>query len=242
MEALADKVDAVFLDVGGVFHLPDHQHVLDALRRAGVAADPSRLDRAHYAGVAALSERPDEESWRAYQEAYATEVAVPPERQEDALAELDAAFAAPGMWSRVVRGSVEALRALARTGVALAIVSNSDGTLERRLRAEGVCQVGPGEGVPVAVVVDSGVVGVAKPDPGIFHLALEAVGVAPERAVHVGDTVGADVEGARRAGIHPLHFDPYGLCADRSHPHLADLAELPAHLGPSLRGPPQRRR
>lgn len=228
MKAFAGKVDAVFLDVGGVFHLPDHQHMLDALRRAGVAADPSRLDRAHYAGVAALVDWPgsDDGIWRAYQEAYAAEAGAPAARLDDAVAELDAAFAAPGIWSRMVPGSVEALRALSATGVALAIVSNSDGTLEERLRAEGICQVGAGVGVPVAVVVDSAAVGVAKPDPGIFRFALEATGVDPARALHVGDTVGADVDGARAAGVHPLHFDPYRFCADGTHPHLADLAEL----------------
>src|SRR5438105_4185147 len=83
----------------------------------------------------------------------------------------------------------------AGTGVALAIVSNSDGTLEERLCREGICQVGPGAGVPMAIVIDSDAVGVAKPDPAIFHLAMEATGIAPDRALHVGDTVGADVEG-----------------------------------------------
>jgi putative hydrolase of the HAD superfamily len=222
------EIEAVMLDVGGVFHLPDHALVLEALRRAGVEADPSRLDRAHYVGVAALERWPqsDDGIWRAYEEAYAAEVGTPGDRLEDAIAELDAAFAAPGMWSRVVPGSVESLRRLAETGRALAIVSNADGTLEARLAAEGICQVGPGRGVPVAVVLDSMAVGVAKPDPGIFHLALAAVGVRPEAAVHVGDTVGADVDGALAAGIRPLHLDPYRLCEDRSHDHLGDLAEL----------------
>ena len=225
-------VEAVFLDVGGVFHLPDHHLILDALHRAGVEADPAGLDRAHYAGVAALVDWPDEEHgiWRAYEEAYATEAGVPPARLAEAVAELDAAFAARGMWSRVVPEAVEALGALAATGLALAIVSNSDGTLEGRLAAEGICQVGPGRGVPVTVVIDSGAVGVAKPDPAIFAIALEATGVAPGAALHVGDAVGADVAGARAAGVRPVHLDPHGFCADTSHPHLRALAEL----GPRL--------
>jgi putative hydrolase of the HAD superfamily len=227
-----EVIEAVMLDVGGVFHLPAHGLVLEALRRAGVEADPGRLDRAHYVGVAALERWPQSEDgiWRAYEEAYAIEVGVPGDRLEDVVAEFDAAFGAPGMWSRVVPGSVEALRQLAETGLALAIVSNADGTLEGRLAAEGICQVGPGRGVPVTVVLDSAAVGVAKPDPGIFHLALAAVGVGPEAAVHVGDTVGSDVDGAVAAGIRPLHLDPYGLCEDHSHDHLADLADLAPRL------------
>jgi putative hydrolase of the HAD superfamily len=223
-----EGIEAVMLDVGGVFHLPDHGRILEALQRAGVEADARRLDRAHYVGVAALERWPQSEDgiWRAYQEAYATEVGTPADRLEDVIAELDVAFATPGMWTRVVPGSVESLRRLASSGRALAIVSNADGTLEARLAAEGICQVGPGRGVPVTVVLDSAAVGVAKPDPGIFHLALAALGMPPEAAVHVGDTVGADVDGALAAGIRPLHLDPYDLCEDRSHDHLGSLDEL----------------
>ena len=233
---LAEAIDAVFLDVGGVFHLPDHGVIRAALRRARVDVDPSRLDRAHYAGVAALTDWPfdDERIWRHYEEAYALEAGVPADRLDDAVAELDNAFMAPTIWRRHIPGAVAALRDLHSTGVALAIVSNADGTVEERLAAEAICQVGAGPGVPVAVVVDSAVVGVAKPDPGIFDFALEATGVAPERAVHVGDTVGADVDGALAAGVRPLHLDPYGFC-DGGHAHLRDLGELVAAIRSSLR-------
>ncbi|MGH8973187.1 MAG: HAD family hydrolase [Acidimicrobiia bacterium] len=230
-------VEAVFLDVGGVFHLPDHDLITEALHRAGVAVDPAVLDRAHYAGVAALVDWPDEEHgiWRAYEEAYASAAGVPAARLDDAVAELDAAFATKGMWSRVVPEAVDALRHLGESGLALAIVSNSDGTLEGRLAAEGICQVGPGRGVPMAIVIDSGAVGVAKPNPAIFDIALEATGVAPEAAIHVGDAVGADVAGARAAGVRPVHLDPHGFCVDGSHPHLRSLAELAPRLAESRR-------
>jgi putative hydrolase of the HAD superfamily len=46
--------------------------------------------------------------------------------------------------------------------------------------------------------------GVLKPDPRIFALLLQRAGVAAERALHAGDDVLADVEGARRAGIIPV--------------------------------------
>ncbi|MGH9035391.1 MAG: HAD family hydrolase [Acidimicrobiia bacterium] len=225
-------VEAVFLDVGGVFHLPAHQPILDAFRRAGVEADPDRLDRAHYAGVAALAVWPDEDDgvWDAYMEAYATEVGVGPERREQVMAELFTGFNTPGIWSRLVPGSLDALRALAATGLPLAIVSNSDGTLEERLAEEGICQVGPGRGVPMAVVIDSRAVGVAKPDPAIFDIALRATGVPAGAALHVGDATGADVLGALAAGVRPVHLDPYGFCIDDTHLHLQDLAELAPRL------------
>jgi putative hydrolase of the HAD superfamily len=234
MRAFGGEVDAVFLDVGGVFHLPDHRIVGEALLRIGVDAGPDRLDRAHYAGAEALAVWPESEIrlgvWTAYERAYALEAGVPDDRLDEAVAELDVAFAEKGVWSGPAPGSLQGLRALAATGVKLAIVSNSDGTLEDRLRAEGICQVGPGAGVPMAIVIDSDAVGVAKPDPAIFRIALEATGVAPERALHIGDIVGADVDGALAAGIRPVHLDPYGFCGDDSHPHVPDLVTVAAAL------------
>ena len=233
-QAFGGGVEAVFLDVGGVFHLPDPGIIGEALRRAGVdgSVHPELLDRAHYAGIAALVDWPATERgiWTAYQEAYAREVGAPPERVADVVAELDVAFRADGIWNRQVPGSMDGLRALHGTGVALAIVSNSDGTLEGRLAREGVCQVGPGAGVPMSIVIDSAAVGVAKPDPAIFHIALEATGVPPERTLHIGDTVGADVDGALAAGVRPIHLDPYGFCRDDSHPHVPDIATVAAAL------------
>lgn len=228
------SIEAVFLDVGGVFHVPDHDVMVKALRSVGVEADPDRLDRAHFVGVAALDDWPAEHQgmWAAYQSAYATEVGASDEQLAAAVVALNTAFMTePEMWSRVLPGSVDALRKLHASGVILAIVSNSDGTVERRLREHGICQVGDGPGVPVSIVVDSAAVGVAKPDPRIFTFALEATGARPDRTLYVGDTVGADIVGARAAGIHAIHIDPYGFCHDRSHDHIARLDEVVALVG-----------
>lgn len=234
LQAYGGAVEAVFLDVGGVFHLPAPEIVGPALRRAGVAVpdDPAVMDRAHYVGVMALVDWPDAERgiWTAYERAFAEEVGAAPDRLDATVAELDIAFRQKGVWGRLAPGSLDGLRALHATGVTLAIVSNSDGTLEGRLLDEGICQAGPGPGVEMTIVIDSAVVGVAKPDPAIFRIALEATGAAPERVLHIGDTVGADVDGALAAGVRPLHLDPYGLCQDDRHLHIPDLATVAAAL------------
>jgi putative hydrolase of the HAD superfamily len=196
-------VDAVLLDVGGVFCLPEHAGVLTALA----------------------------ETMARYRRAYLRALGVPADRWEAAGREL---FDEPGFrvgWTRLRAGMVEELRALARSGVALAIVSNAEGMIERQLRDLGVCQVGPGPGVAMAAIVDSTVVGVAKPDPRIFGIALGAAGVRPDRAVHVGDMLSTDVAGARAAGVRPLHYDPYRLCPGGGHEDVASLTELSPLLG-----------
>jgi putative hydrolase of the HAD superfamily len=245
-------VDAVLLDVGGVFFLPDHASVQDALARAGVPeADPGGLDRAHYLALAAAERHPEarmEFMGRSgegrpppttgavrvdaivsqYPLTYLRALGVPDGRLEDAGRELFALTAPRVPWTRVRRETADDLHALAGTGVRLAIVSNADGSVEELLGEFGICQVGEGPGVPVAAVVDSTVVGVAKPDPRIFEIALAAVEAPPQRTIHVGDSLLADVAGARAAGITPVHYDPFGLCPGNGHRDVAALAELVA--------------
>lgn len=132
-------------------------------------------------------------------------------RIDAALAAYAEAFGAVNLWQQPLPGAAEALARLAG-GYALAIVSNSDGTVEQSLADTGICQAGPGRGTQLEVILDSQVVGVEKPDPKIFRIALERLGIPPDQAVHVGDTRFADIAGARAAGIRPIHLDPYGFC------------------------------
>jgi putative hydrolase of the HAD superfamily len=226
-------IDAVLLDVGGIFVLPDHDRITAAIARAGARIDPARLDRAHYEGVSVLSEfeEGDREVWRAYNRAYARACGVTDDVLDEVVEHLLNEFATGAVWSRVVPGSVEALQALADLDVRLAIVSNADGNAEERLLEHRVCQVGHGPGVEVDTVLDSEVVGVAKPDPRIFEIALDRLDVAADRAIHVGDTPAADVDGARAAGVRPVLLDPYDLHAHldvERVPVLADVVEIVA--------------
>jgi FMN phosphatase YigB (HAD superfamily) len=63
-------------------------------------------------------------------------------------------------------------------------------------------------------VVDSGGVGVEKPDPQIFDHAFEIIDVPKDGAWYVGDTPGFDVVGARRAGLMPILMDPHEVNGD----------------------------
>jgi 2-haloacid dehalogenase len=62
--------------------------------------------------------------------------------------------------------------------------------------------------------VVSGEVGLAKPDPRIFALAIERCRLDPARTVFIDDSP-RNVEAGRNAGLHALHFrDPDQLRAD----------------------------
>jgi putative hydrolase of the HAD superfamily len=74
------------------------------------------------------------------------------------------------------------------------------------------------------------VVGVSKPDPAIFALALDALGMPTadrSTVVHVGDSLRYDVVGALAAGVRPVHLDPHGYCpAPDGHEHIRRLDEI----------------
>jgi putative hydrolase of the HAD superfamily len=128
-----------------------------------------------------------------------------------------------------VPGAADALRTLSSAGYKLAVVSNAWGRVEQWLEQHGVCSVQGGDLPQVATVIDSHVVGVEKPDPRIFQLAIDVLGVPPGRSLYVGDSLRFDVNGAYAAGLHPVHVDPYDFC-DGSHRHIVDLTELTGWL------------
>jgi putative hydrolase of the HAD superfamily len=108
---------------------------------------------------------------------------------------------------RPLPGAQDALERLRAAGLTLACVSNWDVALVEHVRSLGLSHL-------FATIVTSAEAGAPKPDRRPFQLALERVGIAVERALHVGDS-DADREGAAAAG---LSFEP------------APLATLPARL------------
>jgi putative hydrolase of the HAD superfamily len=120
--------------------------------------------------------------------------------------------------------SEPALRSLRERGLGVVVVSNWDCSLSEVLRRCGLDGLVDG-------AVSSAEAGARKPDPAIFGPALELAGCEAAEALHVGDTAGEDVEGARAAGIPVLLLDRGGEGADRSGvPTIVSLTEIEEHL------------
>lgn len=223
---------AILLDVGGIFLLPSHSHIRSALSQIGYTVeDEDLLDEAHYTAVRAFPMDLDPGEWMGnywsdYLDLYARHVGVPNDQVPEAIEHLRNEYVTGELWSRVIEESPEGLSHLASTGVPIGVVSNSDGTIERRLADMGILQVGPGAGVEVRCLIDSGTVGVEKPDPRIFEFALHTLSLEADGVWYVGDTPAFDVVGARRAGIDPILMDPFATNADYGVPTVASLADV----------------
>lgn len=224
--------DAVLFDAGGVLVLPDPTVLAPLLAPHGGAHDVAVHRRAHYAAMAAKSvAAAGEMDWQVYDLAYVRWVGVADEHVEHAAELLNRTRTAL-LWRWPIPETISAIGELAAVGVPMGVVSNAAGQVEAELARAGVCQVGSGPWAAMRVIVDSTVVGVAKPDPAIFDHALPHFeGIPRDRIAYVGDSVTMDVGAATAAGLHAVLIDPYddhvGLeFSGRPVSRIAAVAEL----------------
>jgi putative hydrolase of the HAD superfamily len=136
------------------------------------------------------------------------------------LAAIQARHRAESLWSRPHPAARAVLAELKAAGFKLAVVSNAGGDVAALLARLDLA-------APLDAILDSGIVGVEKPDPAIFHLAAVRLGVAAAECLHVGDLYSVDVVGARAAGAEPVLIDPAGLWPQEDCIKVHDLAALP---------------
>jgi putative hydrolase of the HAD superfamily len=119
------------------------------------------------------------------------------------------------------------LHALRERGLRVGLITNNEPVHTRHKLG----LVGLDTGFDATVI--SGELGVAKPDPAIFAHACTLAGVEPGEAVHVGDNLVADAQGAHDAGLRGVWLDRRGQHDQRplEVTVIAGLAELPALLG-----------
>jgi putative hydrolase of the HAD superfamily len=218
-------ITTILFDAGGTLVFPSFGRIARELAVEGAAAEPAALARAD-ARVRFEIDRPevigattDASRFRRYLDALAGAAGLP--RMPDPVFDrLDAYHRLHNLWEDVpseVPAALDRLRGRVRMGV----VSNANGTVRAKLARVGLARY-------FELVVDSHEVGIEKPDPRIFALALERMGVAPAEAVYVGDLYHVDVVGAVAAGLRAFLLDPFDLYQGSPVSRIRSLAELPA--------------
>lgn len=212
----------ILFDAGGTLVQPNVHRLSPLL----APMTPDRLDAALWRAMQLLdadfgpAAGPPAEWIPRWLAAIAGEARIDPARF---LAAWHAEDARAHLWDQPIDGVAGALERLACAGMRLGVVSNADGRVAAALDRAGL-------GRHFAVIVDSAVVGVAKPDPAIFDAALTPMGLDPATTWYVGDTVSYDVAAAEAAGLTAWVVDHRGLHR-HGHPRtvsslgmLADLA------------------
>ncbi len=108
--------------------------------------------------------------------------------------------------------------------MSLTVVSNANGTLCAHMERLGLARL-------VDCVLDSYDLGVEKPDPRLFEIALERSRADRDTTIHVGDLYEVDVLGARAAGIRGVLLDEAGLYEDVDCPKVRSLSDLVDAIG-----------
>jgi putative hydrolase of the HAD superfamily len=125
---------------------------------------------------------------------------------------------------RLFDDALPVLEKLHGAGLELGLISNFEDWLERLLKHLDVTRF-------FDVRVISGVEGMEKPDPAIFRLALDRMGVPASEAAYVGDNVLYDVEPAEALGMTGVLLDRRARHEDFAGNRITSLDDLPGALG-----------
>lgn len=235
------KIKGVFFDLGGTLRIceenPEHQEKAKArmAELAGRADVKDFIDmvEARYApyrdwALTENREAGDFELWHKW---------LLPEMESGALEkvchELTFQYRQAKGKRRVVDGGLQVIRGLYERGYRLGIISNLIGEDEIPdwLREDGLTQY-------FGAVVLSSVCHIRKPDPEIYRLGCEELGLEPEECVSVADNLGRDITGAKAVGIgaNVLFISPEKLAkktiTDENRPdfivhQFKDILDLP---------------
>jgi putative hydrolase of the HAD superfamily len=226
--AKPDRVETVLLDAGGVLLDLDYRYLVRLLEARGSDVDVERLSRAESLARTELQARVQQgervsELWGDYFRIILAKVGTPLPQHDPIIETLWEAHQRIGLWTAPIAGAVETVKRLKGKGFRLAVVSNAEGNVERDLNLAGF------DGL-LETVVDSHVVGVEKPDPAIFRIALERLGTEAAGAVYLGDVPAVDIIGAHAAGIAAVLLDRHDLYPGIEAPRLRSIEEFPAWL------------
>lgn len=207
------EIEAVFFDAAGtLFEVRGSVgRIYSAIAlRYGVQTHPEALDRAFSVALGKKSAQgiapadvqdnvAEEKRW--WSEIVESVLAdnMPKEAFSEYFDEVFEFFRSADAW-QLYPETLQCLERLQARGCGLGIISNFDSRLIDLL-------VNLGIGRFFADVTLSWTAGAAKPDPRIFLKATESMGIPASKALHVGDSLEEDFQGARRAGLHAVLLD-----------------------------------
>ena len=220
-------VEAVLFDVDFTIAKPGPLLGPEGYRAAGeqceLALDPERYAEARAAAVEDLQHHPelehDEEIWLRFTEDVVRGMGGEGEAcRSVAQAITDRWLASENF--ELYEDVLPVLELLRERGVKIGLVSNTSRDLSAFVAHFSL---------PVDAWVWSGLHGKVKPSPTIFMAVLDELGVAPEAAVMVGDSLQDDIEGARALGMRAFLVDREARAEVED--AIPTLLALPALIG-----------
>ncbi len=234
LEPVSNRIRALFFDAGNTLIFPRLEELARDLGTLGYTASEEDFYAAERTGKHKLDEwlwpqirsgqvprTIDHFYWGEYLHALMEGIHVPEAARPTVMRRVAEGFRDIRLWSRVLPETPQVLEALRARGYFLGVISNSVGTMEEQLRRLNLA-------VYFSTILDSAVVGVEKPHPEIFQMALARARAAPSEALFVGDTYATDIGGAQLAGLRGVLIDRVGAYPQAECARVASLSELEA--------------
>lgn len=220
------SLKAVIFDAGNTVMFINYGVVAEAMQAEGCDVDETAVREAEYRARVSIdpmlarrncTEKPEifETYMRCVCEGVGLHWGAAAERALRRIAEYNRQH---NLWNQPNPQAHAVLQTLHGHGLALGMISNSNGWVERLVTESGLRPY-------FQFVLDSRVIGVEKPDPRIFQIALERAGISPAEALYIGDLYSIDVVGSRAAGMRAILLDPAGLWDHVDCPRARDLSE-----------------
>jgi len=222
-----EKIKALMFDFGGTLAFLDYELLAREFSREGRKLDALKLEHAEYAGRAAIdrhlmtkgNSQATAGAYELFFRGWMTAAGIPEEEFREHAARFGEIHREATLWRVVRPGTFEALEQFKSAGYKLAVVSNAEGQVEGDAKRFGLAKY-------FDVIIDSHIVGVAKPDPRIFQIAIERLGVGPDEVKFTGDIYSIDVAGARAAGIEARLVDQHDRYSWVEHEKIRHIGEL----------------
>jgi putative hydrolase of the HAD superfamily len=219
----------LIFDAGGTLLFPDQTFIIPLAQTHGITLSPEQLYTAFYHVIHDLDRHIRHEGYDAnpwpdgFAYALLAMIGLNGAAAETMAEACQVQHRAKSLWTFTFAWVTETLSRLAGQGYRMSVISNADGRVKDQLRA--VSLAGHFD-----EIFDSTLVGVEKPDPAIFEIALQTLNLEPAGVLYIGDTVMFDVVGANRAGVGCVHLDPLGLYTTWPGMHIPDIRHLPDWL------------
>ena len=229
---MSSAIRAVFFDAGNTLIFPRVEELAQDLTAQGFPASVEDFYAAERLGKQKLDEwlwpqirngqvprTVDFIYWGEYLRVLMERIRAPEAERERLIGRVSNGFRRIDLWSRVFPETPPFLDALRAEGYYLGVISNSVGTMEEQLGRLDLAR-------RFDTILDSAVVGVEKPHPEIFQLALARTRVDSSEALFVGDTNATDMGGAELAGLRGVLIDRVGAYPHVECPRITSLPDL----------------
>lgn len=220
-------INGILFDVQALLYGPTAADFLsEVLRGEGIRVEPVEVTEAlarlpvalSQARQAVRTEAMENDYYQAMLPALLANLGVPDVTNALLLRLVEQLHEYHAYWSMYPE-TLPVLEELKKRGFAMAVVANWEPSLPRFIKAFDLAGY-------FAAVVPSMAVGVAKPDPFLFHRVLKESGLKAEETLHVGPSPAEDVAGAFSAGLRPIWLNRTGIPTDHEVLTITELRGL----------------